>query len=159
MGSHRGVQDLDLALSEGDFAGLARACDMTTYDDLFCQQEEAVEDLLDNDDFAKLPLRKRDLQLDLEAKHAETIARYENRKNDYPVVECVCCNLLFQRKGVTGVKLEDDLGPVWVQLKQFIGQGALKLLEEGVEVVRELPGDGHGIFRAELPNIVAGRDI
>ena len=33
------------------------------------------------------------------------------------------------------------------------------VLEEGVETLGELPGHGHGILSAELPNVVAGRDI
>ena len=119
LGSHRCVANPDVALSEGDFAGVARACGMSAYDSLFSKQEEAVVDLSDAD-FARLPLRKREIKLDLLTKHLKLIAEYEKAIEDYLQHPCCSCNMLFYRKGGSAVHFRDKLGPVWTSLKKFI---------------------------------------
>ena len=65
--------------------------------------------------------RHPDLGTHFTITHAPIIAEYEKELHDYHDIPCVCCERLCQRKGVTHVKLSDNLGnTVWPRIKTYI---------------------------------------
>ena len=67
------------------------------------------------------PLRKPNLEDELQTTHARIMALYDKDVHDYYKYPCCSCIMLFKRKSVSVVKSEDSLGiAVWPALKIFL---------------------------------------
>ena len=117
IGSPKHVADLDALLHQGHFASLMKACAIDSYDTLFSNDMLCTESVSDGDS----PLRKSNLEYELQITHAKLMVLYDKAVHDYHTHPCCSCNMLFQKKCVSVVKLDDDLGgKVWPVLKQHI---------------------------------------
>ena len=116
--NHKCVAHLDDALHSGDFTYLMRACEIDSYESLLSNEVQSTHQLsvyeLDS------PLRKPNLEYELQTTHARIMALYDKAVHDYYKHPCCCsCCMLFKRKNVIVVKFEDGLGTtVWPALKK-----------------------------------------
>ena len=117
IASHKHVADLDALLHQGHFASLMKACAIDSYDTLFSNDMLCTESVSDGDS----PLKKSNLEYKLQITHAKLMVLYDKTVHDYHTHPCCSCNMLFQKKCVSVVKLDDVLGgKVWPVLKQHI---------------------------------------
>ena len=117
--NHKRVAHLDAALHSGDFTYLMRACEIDSYESLLSNEVQSTHQLsvyeLDS------PLRKPNLEYELQTTHARIMAQYDKDVHDYYKHPCCSCCMLFKRKSVSVVKFEDSLGTaVWPALKNFL---------------------------------------
>ena len=120
LNSHKCVAEIDEALSSGDFTYLMTANEIDSFQTLLSNEVQTSHEFLDDGKFTHCPLRRPDLEKDLQIKHAKIIALYKKELEDYPENPCCSCNLLMKRKLGTTVKFTDPLGRVWPALKDFI---------------------------------------
>ena len=118
--NHKRVAYLDAALHSGDFTYLMRASEIDSYESLLSNEVQSTHQLsvyeLDS------PLRKPNLEYDLQTTHARIMAQYDKDVHDYYKHPCCSWCMLFKRKSVSVVKFEDSLGTaVWPALKNFLG--------------------------------------
>ena len=93
-----------------------KACAIDSHDTLF-SNDMLPESVSDGDS----PLRKSNLEYELQITHAKLMALYDKIVHDYDQHPCCCCIMLFQKKCVSVVKPDDDLGgKVWPVLKQHM---------------------------------------
>ena len=117
--NHKRVAHLDAALHSGDFTYLMRACEIDSYESLLSNEVQSTHQLsvyeLDS------PLRKPNLEYELQTAHARIMALYDKDVHDYYKHPCCSCCMLFKRKSVSVVKFEHNLGTaVWPALKKFL---------------------------------------
>ena len=117
--NHKRVSHLDAALNSGDFTYLMRACEIDSYESLLSNEVQSTHQLsvyeLDS------PLRKPNLEYELQTTHARIMAQYDKDVHDYYKHPCCSCCMLFKRKSVSVVKFEHNLGTaVWPALKNFL---------------------------------------
>ena len=117
--NHKRVAHLDAALHSGDFTYLMRACEIDSYESLLSNEVQSTHQLsvyeLDS------PLRKPNLEYELQTTHARIMALYDKDVHDYYKHPCCSCCMLFKRKSVSVVKFEHNLGTaVWPALKHFL---------------------------------------
>ena len=107
--SHLKILKLDEALSKGDFSVRMKASSVSL-DTIFSLVEEHVHEGSDQTS----DLGKPDLELHLHVRNAEVIADYQKAVDDFPKNVCCSCHQLHQRKNVTVVRFDDQLGTaVW----------------------------------------------
>ena len=117
--NHKRVAHLDAALHSGDFTYLMRACEIDSYESLLSNEVQSTHQLsvyeLDS------PLRKPNLEYELQTTHARIMTLYDKDVHDYYKHPCCSCCMLFKRKSVSVVKFEHNLGTaVWPTLKKFL---------------------------------------
>ena len=117
--NHKRVAHLDAALHSGDSTYLMRACEIDSYESLLSNEVQSTHQLsvyeLDS------PLRKPNLEYELQTTHARIMALYDKDVHDYYKHPCCSCCMLFKRKSVSVVKFEHNLGTaVWPALKNFL---------------------------------------
>ena len=115
---HLLIYDLDLALHNGDYQSLLQLTQFDKFETLLncdaalCSSSTST---------SGSNFRRPDLGTHLTIMHAPVIAAYEKELHDYHEIPCVCCERLYQRKGVTRVKLSDNLGStVWPRIKNYV---------------------------------------
>ena len=111
---HLKILKLDEALSKGDFSVLMKASSVSL-DTIFSLVKEHVQEGSDQTS----DLGNPDLELCLHVRNAE--ADYQKAVDDFPKNVCCSCHQLHQRKNVTVVKFDDQLGTaVWRLLKEYM---------------------------------------
>ena len=91
--NHKRVAHLDAALHSGDFTYLMRACEIDSYESLLSNEVQCNHQLsvyeLDS------PLRKPNLEYELQTTHARIMAQYDKDVHDYYKHPCcrVVCSL------------------------------------------------------------------
>ena len=91
--NHKRVAHLDAALHSGDFTYLMRACEIDSYESLLSNEVQSTHQLsvyeLDS------PLRKPNLEYELQTTHARIMALYDKDVHDYYKHPCCSCCMLF----------------------------------------------------------------
>ena len=92
--NHKRVAHLDAALHSGDFTYLMRACEIDSYESLLSNEVQSTHQLsvyeLDS------PLRKPNLEYELQTTHARIMALYDKDVHDYYKHHCCSCCMLFK---------------------------------------------------------------
>ena len=92
--NHNRVAHLDAALHSGDFTYLMRACEIDSYESLLSNEVQSTHQLsvyeLDS------PLRKPNLDYELQTTHARIMALYDKAVHDYYKHPCCSCCMLFK---------------------------------------------------------------
>ena len=114
---HKCVQNIDNALSAGDYHTLMDITEFTDFEALLCNEVESTYEQCANS--ADSDLTKPGIEVKLLTKHAQLIDDLEKESKDDPDHVCCSCECLYQRKNVTRVKLSDNLSEdMWPTLKQ-----------------------------------------
>jgi hypothetical protein len=115
------VQNIDNALSAGDFQTLTEITNLTDFESLLSNEVESTYEQP-----AVSGLAQPGIEMQLLTTHAQLIADLEKEIDNYPEHVCYSCECLYQRKSVTQVKLSDSLvrgsesSDVWPRLKEYI---------------------------------------
>ena len=119
MNSHQCVQNIDNALSAGDFHALMEVTKVTDFESLLSNEVETTYE--QSTETADSGIVQPGIEIQLLIKHAQLITELEKESGDDPEHVCCSCECLYQRKNVTRVKLSDNLSEdVWPRLKQYI---------------------------------------
>ena len=107
VNSHKCVQNIDNALSAGDYHTLMDITDLNDFEAMHSNEVESTYEQCA--DSADSDLVKPGVEMKLLTKHAQLIADLEKESEDDPEHVCCSCECLYQRKSVTRVKLSDNL--------------------------------------------------
>ena len=119
VNSHKCVQNIDNALSAGDYHTLMDITDLNDFEAMLSNEVESTYEQCA--DSADSELVKPGIEMKLLTMHAQLIADLEKESEDDPEHVCCSCECLYQRKSVTRVKLSDNLSEdMWPTLKQYI---------------------------------------
>ena len=118
MMCHFRIHKIDAALTSADFRSLMEMTHCTNFNKL-CDDFDLTDETGGNNPSLTNPKLESYLQIH----HAKLIDDLQKQIDDYPLNACCSCERLFQRRSVTAITLNDDLGSdVWSTLKNFILQ-------------------------------------
>ena len=103
VNSHKCVQNIDNALSAGDYHTLMNITDLNDFEAMFSNEVESTYEQCA--DSADCELVKPGVEMKLLTKHAQLIADLEKESEDDPEHVCCSCECLYQRKSDTSQTL------------------------------------------------------